>query len=35
METGKRMVVSLWSLADTCMCSLSSVLVTDMNWIAA
>ena len=30
----KRMVLSQWSLADTGMCALSSVLV-DMNWIAA
>ena len=35
METGKRMVLSQWSLADTCMPALSSVLVIDMNWINA
>ena len=29
------MVLPLCSLADACMCSLSSVLVIDMNWIAA
>ena len=27
--------LSQWSLADTCICALSSVLVIDMNWIAA
>ena len=35
METVERMALSRWSLLDTCMCSLSSVLVIDMNWIAA
>ena len=30
-----RMVLSQWSQSDTCMCSLSSVLVIDMNWIVA
>ena len=34
MKTGKRMVLSQWSLADTYMC-LSAVLVIDMFWIAA
>ena len=29
------MVLWQWSLLDTCMCALSSVLVVDMNWIAA
>jgi len=29
------MVLSQWSLADTCMSALSSVLVIDMNWIPA
>ena len=35
METVKTMVLSLRSLLDTCICALSSVLVIDMNWIAA
>ena len=35
METVKRMVPSELSLADTCMSPLSSVLVIDINWIAA
>ena len=35
IETGKRMFLSQWSLADTCIGALSSVLVIDMNWIAA
>ena len=35
MEIVKRMVLSQWSLADTCMCALASVLVIDINWIAA
>ena len=34
MEIVKRMVLSQWSLADACMCALSSVLVIDMSWIA-
>ena len=33
--TAKRMVLSQWSLADTCICALSSVLVINMKWIAA
>ena len=35
MATEKRTVFSQGSLADTCKCALSSVLVIDMNWIAA
>ena len=35
METVKTMVFAQWSLADTCMPALPSVLVIDMNWIAA
>ena len=37
MERVKRMVLSQWSLADTCMCAcaLCSVLLIDMNWINA
>ena len=35
IETGKKVFLSQWSLADTCICALSSVLVIDMNWIAA
>ena len=34
-EIVERMVLLQWSLADTCMSALSSVLVIDMNWIAA
>ena len=34
-QTVKRMVPSQSSLADICMCAVSSVLVIDMNWIAA
>ena len=36
METGKRMLLSQWSLFDTCMCAcaLCSVLVIDAYWIA-
>ena len=33
METVKRMVLSQWSLLDTCMCALCWVLVIDVNWI--
>ena len=35
METVKRMVFAQWSLADTCMPALPSVLVIDIHWIAA
>ena len=35
METVERMFLSQWSLLDTCICALASVLVIDMNWIAA
>ena len=35
METVERMFLSQWLLADTCVSALSSVLVIDMNWIAA
>ena len=35
MEPVKTMVFAQWSLADTCMPALPSVLVIDMNWIAA
>ena len=35
METVERMVLSQWSLLDTCTSALSSVLLIDMNWIAA
>ena len=37
MENGKRMVLSQWSLFDTCMCAcaLCSVLVIDVNWTAS
>ena len=34
-ETVKRMVLSQWSLLDTCMYALCSLLVIDVNWIAA
>ena len=35
METVERMVLSQWSLLDTCMCALCSVLVITVDWIAA
>ena len=35
METVNRVVLSQLSLAHTCMCALSLVLVIDINWIAA
>ena len=35
MEMAERMVLWQWLLADACMSALSSVLVIDMNWIAA
>ena len=31
----ERMVLSQWSLFDTCMCALCLGLVIDVNWIAA
>ena len=33
METVKRIILSQWSLLDTCMCALCWVLVIDVNWI--
>ena len=35
METVERMALSQWSLLDTCMCALCSVLVITVDWIAA
>ena len=35
METVERMALSRWSLLDTCMCALCSVLVITVDWIAA
>ena len=35
MGTVKRMVLLQWSLLDPCMRALSSVVVIDVNWIAA
>ena len=34
IETPQRLVLSQWSLLDTCMCALCSVLVFDVSWIA-
>ena len=34
METVERMALSQWSLLDTCMCALCSVLVITVDWIA-